>query len=99
MNDVWRLLLGFAGGMVLGGIYFGGLWWTLLRLPTSRTPASLLVASYVVRLGLVGIGFLLFTGWVWDQAFVCLAGLVVARWFVVRWARPAPRTDGGERWN
>lgn len=91
-------------GALLGAFHFGGLWWTVRRIASARRPAALALASYIVRLAVVGAGLFLVMDGRWERLAAALAGLLVARFVVVRRtvpgavARDAMRT-GEARWS
>lgn len=58
--SLFRLLVIFLVGLVLGGIYFWGLWFTLRRLPHWQRPFLSMGLSLLTRLTvLLGLGGLL----------------------------------------
>lgn len=74
------LLAGFG----LGIVFFGGLWMTVRRLPRSPHPGLLTVASFWGRTAIVVSGFILVMGGRWENAVVCLAGFMLARFVLTR---------------
>lgn len=95
-----RLVPAFAGGVVLGLVYFGILWAVVRRLPDSRHPALLAGGSLLARLGLLAAGLLLVMDGSWIRLLAALAGLMVARWLLVRRIRLGiPRGEGEASWN
>lgn len=92
--DYLYLALSFLAGIGLGVMYFGGLWYTLRKLPTLSSPALVLFVSFWVRLGLLLLGVYLVSRGHWQQIAVCLLGIVVARFIMVRWLLPRPAKNG-----
>ncbi|MHB1391150.1 MAG: N-ATPase subunit AtpR [Thermoleophilia bacterium] len=99
MNQIIYFAGALMVGLGLGAVYFGGLWHTLRRLPDSRRPGLLVFSSYFGRIALCVAGFFLVgRGGHWERMLIALAGLLAARFFLVRrWGetgashdRPAP---------
>ena len=89
MSDLLLLALAAIGGLALGLFFFGGLWWTVRRGVTSRHPALLFTGSLVLRLGVTVGGLWLLSAGDWQRLAAGLIGLLLARWLVTRWTRPA----------
>ncbi len=51
-----RLILCFAGGVLLGGLFYGGLRLTVRRMILARRPLLMAVTSFLIRLALVAAG-------------------------------------------
>lgn len=93
-SDLLILTGALLAGWLVGAAFFGGLWWTVRRLPDAKNPGLLMVGSLVLRTTLVlGVFFLVGRGH-FDRILVCLAGLIVARYLVMRWTRAkAPKEN------
>jgi F1F0 ATPase subunit 2 len=87
--DPASLVLAFLAGMAFGGAYMAALWSSVRRLGRARTPALALLGGAVLRLALVMAAFYLVMDGSWERLLACLAGFVVVRVAVTRWARPA----------
>jgi F1F0 ATPase subunit 2 len=81
-------------GFALGLFFYGGLWFTIRALPASRHPALLMLVSFWVRTAAVIVGFLLTMDRRWQNAAVCLAGFVLARFVSARRWPHAPAGKG-----
>ncbi|MCW8808653.1 MAG: hypothetical protein OQK79_11125 [Rhodanobacter sp.] len=91
MHEVLMLTLAGLAGLPLGAIFFGGLWWTIRRLATSRRPALWLLASLLLRMSILLGGFYLVGREDWQRFLACMAGVLVARFLVIRLTRaPLP---------
>lgn len=84
MSAALQIVIGLAGGGVLGFAYFAALWWTVRRLPGARNPAVLLLGSYAARIGLVAAGLFLIGTHDWRRLGGCLAGFLAARIMATR---------------
>ncbi|MFW6286482.1 MAG: ATP synthase subunit I [Candidatus Sumerlaeota bacterium] len=87
------ILLAFIAGYAAGGVFYGGLRWTLDCLPRSRHASLLLVGSFALRamfvlavLGLVGYGS-------WQRMLAMTAGLIVARYTLMPFLKPAEKEE------
>ena len=55
MNEIMRVILVIASGMILGVFYFGVSRITLTMLPKMRFPALFGIASFLIRTGLIAV--------------------------------------------
>jgi F1F0 ATPase subunit 2 len=94
MNEALRLVLAGIAGLALGVIFFGGLWWTLRKSLQSPRPALWLLGSLLVRMSLVLVGLYLVSGGQWERLLACLAGVIGARFLVLRLTGPADQPSG-----
>jgi F1F0 ATPase subunit 2 len=88
MNEPVILLLMGGAGVLLGVFFFGGLWWTVRRGLASKRPALWFLGSLLLRTGIVLAGIYFVSGGRWDGLLACLAGFVIARIIVTRFAGP-----------
>ena len=87
--DAASLALAFLAGMALGSAYMALLWDSVRRLGRARRPALALVGGALLRIAaLMGLFYLVMDGQ-WERLVACLAGFVLVRVAVTRWARPA----------
>ena len=97
---VLELVLAGTAGLVLGAVFFGGLWWTLRKSLSSPRPALWLLGSALVRMSLVLVGLYLVSDGHWQRLLAGLAGVLCARFLVLRLTGPADppsdRRDGGQ---
>lgn len=78
-NDIFKLLLAGAAGLLLGTFFFGGLWLTVRNLAASRHPAFRIFVSSLLRMAMALAGFYWVSGGHWERLAVCLAGFILAR--------------------
>ncbi|WP_373509472.1 ATP synthase subunit I [Thiocapsa sp.] len=83
------LMLSGVAGLALGAVFFGGLWWTLRKSLESRRPALWLLGSLLVRMSLVLVGLYLVSGGQWERLLAGLAGVIGARFLVLRLTGPS----------
>ncbi len=88
MNLVEPLLLAlaFGGGLVLGTAFHLGLWWTVRCGLDAKRSALWFPASLLLRMGGTLAGFYLIGAGRWERYMACLAGFLVARMLVTRFA-------------
>lgn len=86
MSEAPLLILAAVAGILLGAMFFGGLWWTIRRGLTSLHPATWLLGSLVLRTTVALAGFYLAASGDWRRLLACLAGFVLARVVVTRFA-------------
>jgi len=97
MTDGAWLAASAAVGIGLGVVHYGGLWWTTRRAIASGRPALVLLVSYFVRMVVVmaGVyGVMIGFGATeprWERAAAAIAGMLVARSFLVRRLGPDVR--------
>ena len=84
MNESLIVILACMAGGVLGAIFFGGLWWTIRRAVKSPRPALWFFFSLMLRMGILLPGIYLVSGGQWERLVACLAGIMVARFTVIR---------------
>jgi len=89
INDVLRLVLALATGVLLGAIFFGGLWWTVRWGVSSKQPALWFFGSLLLRTSIAMAGLFFVARGHWERLLVCLLGFVMARLIVTRLARAA----------
>lgn len=71
-------------GGLLGLVYFGGLWLTVQRLATGKRQAILMAGSFIIRNAFVAIGFYPMIKQGWEYGLICLAGLLLVRFILIR---------------
>lgn len=71
-------------GAGLGIVYYGGLWLTLRAVLSNSLGTGWLTISRAARLGVVGIGFYGLAQEGVALACAALAGLLLARWYLIR---------------
>lgn len=86
MNEPVILFLMGGAGVLLGVLFFGGLWWTVRKGLASKRPALWFLGSLLLRTGIVLAGIYFVSGSRWDGLLACLAGFVIARIIVTRFA-------------
>lgn len=77
-------------GIALGIFFFGGLWWTVRKGSIAANPALWFFASFVLRTGVAVAGFYAISAGDWQRLLAALAGFVLARMVITRFA-PAPQ--------
>lgn len=80
MNEI----VAFISGIGLGLFYFGGLLWTVKKGLKAKRPVLLFISSYLLRLGGVLFGFYLVGGSSWILFALCLLGLFLARFIILK---------------
>ena len=71
-------------GAILGLIYFGGLWLTVRRVTTGKHQAIVMLGSFIIRNALMVIGFYPVIRQGWQYALICLAGIIIIRFILIR---------------
>ncbi len=95
MSVVPSLLLGLAGGLVLGAFFFGGLWLTVRAATSAARPRLLLAGSFVVRFAVLAGGLYLLMLGDWRRLLAALVGLLLARTLLARRVRtPSAAGEG-----
>ena len=84
MNEPLTLIFACLAGGVLGTIFFGGLWWTIRKAVKSPRPALWFFVSLMLRMGILLPGIFFVSGGQWKRLVACLAGIIVARFLVLR---------------
>lgn len=79
--------LAFMAGIVLGVAYMAALWIAVRGLAGAAWPGRQLLVGAAVRLGLLLGGFFLVMDGQWERLLACLAGFLLVRIAVTRWAR------------
>lgn len=82
-------------GGVLGLCYFGLLWAAVRKVPTGPRPALLALASFPARAALLAVGLLLVMDGSQARLVAGLAGLLLARTYVVHRVRRGTVPEGG----
>jgi len=95
MSTAVSLLLGLAGGLVLGAFFFGGLWITVRAVTSAARPRLLLAASFALRFVVLAGGLYLLMLGDWRRLLAALVGLLLARTLLARRVRTPPTV--GER--
>lgn len=88
MTPALELAASALAGALLGLFFFGTLWATVQRLAGSGHPATLMVTSFVLRVSVLMAGLMLITAGDWLRLLAALAGVLVARWILIRRVRP-----------
>jgi F1F0 ATPase subunit 2 len=86
-TDLATWLGSALGGAALGFFFFGGLWWTVRAIVGSSGSAFVQLASLTLRTAATLLGFHAIGGGDARRLVACLAGFVLARVLVARWAR------------
>ena len=89
MSEPLTMALACVAGLLLGAVFFGGLWWTVRKGVSSSRPAALFFGSLLLRMSLVLAGLYLVGHEHPERLMVCLLGIVVARFVVMRLTRPS----------
>ncbi len=89
LEQAMALMLSGVAGLVLGAVFFGGLWWTLRKSLKSQRPALWLLGSLLARTSLVLVGLYLVSGGQWQRLLAGLAGVIGARFLVLRLISPS----------
>ncbi len=85
-----NLSLPLITGIALGIFFFGGLWWTVRKGTVAANPALWFFGSFMLRTSVVLYGFYLISAGDWQRLLAALAGFVLARIALTRFA-PAPQ--------
>jgi F1F0 ATPase subunit 2 len=78
------LILAVGAGAGMGLAYFGGLWLTVSRVVSRPSLAFLVPLASGIRLLLLGVGLIMLSRHGSGGILSALAGLWLARWFLVR---------------
>ena len=89
MDEPLAMVLACVAGLLLGAVFFGGLWWTVRRGVSSKQPAAWFFASLLLRMSIVLAGLYLVGHGHVERLMLCLLGIVVARFVVMRLTRPS----------
>jgi len=93
MNDIFMLILSFAGGMALGAFYFMNLWKTVKKMTDGNDHNSRFVFGFFIRTGVVLAGFYIIMSGRWERICLAMFGFIVMReiikWVVGRYREPA----------
>ena len=84
MNSLLIYIWVLAAGILLGLFFYGGLWWTVQKGVLSKRPALWFFGSLILRMSLALSGFYWIGHGHWDRLLLCLAGFLIARFFVKR---------------
>lgn len=90
MNEAQSAILAFLAGLLLGGVFFFGLWWTVRRSLASERPALWVSVSLLVRMTLAVAGLYLIGRGSVARLLLCLLGMLVARFIVIRTTHRSP---------
>jgi F1F0 ATPase subunit 2 len=93
MNEMPALALAGLAGLMLGACFFGGLWWTIQKAVSSQRPALLFLVSLMLRMCIALAGFYFVGHADWQRLLACLFGFILARFLVLRLARPQVEPD------
>ncbi|QLQ32711.1 MAG: ATP synthase subunit I [Candidatus Thiothrix singaporensis] len=85
-----HLTLPLIVGLALGMFFFGGLWWTVRKGSVATNPALWFFTSFMLRTGVALAGFYAIAAGDWQRLLAALAGFVLARMVITRFA-PAPQ--------
>lgn len=91
MNEVWKMVLSFLAGIVLGTIFFGGLWLTIRIGISSRWSALLFPGSLLLRMSIVLAGFYFVSAGHWERLLVCFLAFVIVRSIFPRFTKDAEK--------
>jgi len=89
MNEILAMVLAWVAGLLLGAVFFGGLWWTVRKGVSSPRPAALFFGSLLLRMSIVLVGLYLVGHEHAERLMLCLLGILVARFVVMRLTRPS----------
>jgi F1F0 ATPase subunit 2 len=87
MNEITFMVLAFIAGSALGILFFGGLWFTVKKAVAAKVPALWILSSFFLRISITLIGFYFVSSGNWKRLLVCVAGFIVARFFVIHFTR------------
>lgn len=87
MNEMVSMILAFIAGLVLGTLFFGGLWITVKKAVNTKIPALWIFTSFFFRISITLIGFYFISSGNWKRLLICLAGFIIARFFVIHFTR------------
>jgi F1F0 ATPase subunit 2 len=82
------LSLPLLAGIALGLFFFGGLWWTVRKGTVAANPSLWFFGSFMLRTGVALYGFYLISAGDWRRLLAALAGFVLARIALTRFAPP-----------
>jgi F1F0 ATPase subunit 2 len=83
MNDIFKMILVFIAGLLLGTLFFGGLWLTVKKAVTSKKPAMIVLGSFVFRIGITFVGFYFIGAGSLQRLLLLLLGFITARFLVI----------------
>ncbi len=97
MENMIGYLTALGAGLVLGWFYFSVLWYVVKKTPSVPRPALLVFGSYLFRVAVVLFAFYLTVhAGDWRHLMICLAGFVIARFFLThRIQSPLKNVRGG----
>lgn len=75
-------------GIALGLFFFGGLWWTVRKGTVATNPALWFFASFMLRTGVTLAGFYFIAAGDWRRMLTALAGFILTRMALTRFAPP-----------
>ena len=83
MNDIFKMILVFIAGLMLGTLFFGGLWFTVKKAVTSKNPALVVLGSFAFRIGVTLAGFYFIGAGSLQRLLLLLLGFITARFLVI----------------
>jgi len=89
INEITYMALAFIAGLALGTLFFGGLWLTVKKAVTAKIPALWIFGSFFLRISITMVGFYFIASGNWKRLLICVAGFVVARFFVIHFTKLA----------
>lgn len=92
MNEIVIMLLALLAGFVLGVVFFGGLWLTVKNGLQSKKSALVFTGSFIIRMVILLVSFYFIVQLGWENAVVCLAGFIIARFVVIRLTKQMDQT-------
>ncbi len=89
MNESLAMVLACVAGLLLGAVFFGGLWWTVRKGVSSKQPVVWFFGSLLLRMSIALAGLYLVGRGHAERLLLCLLGILVARFVVMRLTRPS----------
>ncbi|WP_414733721.1 ATP synthase subunit I [Acetobacterium carbinolicum] len=77
------MMIGFAGGVLLGIVFFGGLYWTVQRVGSTKYPGPFMLVSAVVRMVVLLLGIYFLGSNDISRVLAVLAGVVMVKFIMV----------------
>ncbi len=87
MNDIFKMIIVFIAGVLLGTLFFGGLWLTVKKAVTSKKPAMIVLGSFVFRISITLVGFYSLGAGNLQRLLLVLFGFITARFLVIYFTR------------
>ena len=82
MNEMFQLITGFAGGILLGLFFYWGLRFTMRKGLKSKNAALWFLMSFLIRTGIVIAGFYFLSGGDWKVLLAGLVGFTISRFVI-----------------